>query len=144
MFKTFPFNSKYYTVSFLAKHCSRESHALITILIQVIFGAWLVFFFEKVYRYRSLYKFKSQPQKKWLFLDNPTKYELLRAETFREYFTKIVPSVLIAVFLIYVYGKSPRVNDKFPTVWEMFYQINESMLITDVLFYLVHHFACLF
>ncbi|VBB18331.1 hypothetical protein YASMINEVIRUS_794 [Yasminevirus sp. GU-2018] len=138
--KFFPFVSKTKMSHMMSKIGRERSHFLAVFSVQIVFRTLLVFLFERLYRHRSLDVFKAQQNKRWLFLEDPEKYEKLRKETYYNYFTKLLPAVLFGLILTYRSGKKSRIDTKFPSVWEMFYQINCSLLIVDFAFYFVHRF----
>jgi len=141
IFKYFPFMNKKKFVDFLTKYIGKKYMNISLILsVQVFFRIFLVYFFEKLYKYRSLDVFKSQPEKKWLFDENPEKYAKLRSESYRNYFFKLSPIIVSLLLIFNKHGKKVRL-EKFPSPFEMFYQINASLLLTDLLFYLVHRYV---
>lgn len=140
IFKYFPFLPKNRVVSYLQKIDNKKLQVFTIIMIQIIFRTTMVYLFELAYKLRCLDKWKSQPNKKWAFEENKEKYEKNRYETYYYYFTRLVPSVLLCLPLVYKSSKNIRVDRKFPSIFEMFYQINCSMLIVDMIFYLVHRF----
>lgn len=138
--KYFPFISKEKFVNTVLKYIGPTyAHVATIVSIQVVFRTLLIVMFEQIYKFRYFDRYKAIPSKQWLFIEDPKKYDDLRTETYKDYFTKLVPLTLCLVAFL-KYGKKSRLDTRFPSVFEMMYQINGSLLITDFMFYLAHRF----
>lgn len=139
--KHFPFMNKRRFIDFIAKNTNVQyTHIYLIVAIQVVFRTCMIMAVEQLYKFRCLDRFKANPNKAWFFIEEPSKYTNLRYETYKQYFTSIVPLTLLACLFL-KFGKKSRVDYNFPTVKEMLIQINGSLMITDFTFYFVHRFV---
>ena len=74
--KHFPFFNKEKAIDLIVKYVGvKYANIAAIISIQVVFRTFLIVLFEQIYTSRWFDRYKSMPEKEWLFIEDPEKYK---------------------------------------------------------------------